>query len=218
MGICGSEPIGVGATYMGSGMHGSHGRNMYQYEPPRPAYRSPAPAPAPAPPRRSQGGGAGGGGGKPVTRAELARHNKPGDCWVAVSGVVYNITSFADIHPGGASALVDCTHRARWSQCRNGHTTPRHVPPPRPRTSDAAPRSLRERRHNVVHEHAQSRQSPRVPGGVCECAGPAERRDSLRTADALANAAPLRARRGTRSDRSCERRDTDWIFCCFCFS
>ena len=32
---------------------------------------------------------------------EIARHNKPNDCWVVVEGVVLDVTSFLPDHPGG---------------------------------------------------------------------------------------------------------------------
>lgn len=32
--------------------------------------------------------------------AEVARHRTPEDCWVSISGKVYDITPFVDIHPG----------------------------------------------------------------------------------------------------------------------
>jgi predicted heme/steroid binding protein len=43
--------------------------------------------------------------GREVTMKELQRHNSPGDCWVAIDGIVYDLTSFADLHPGGANAI-----------------------------------------------------------------------------------------------------------------
>ena len=32
---------------------------------------------------------------------EIKKHNKRDDCWVVVDGVVYDMTSFLDEHPGG---------------------------------------------------------------------------------------------------------------------
>jgi predicted heme/steroid binding protein len=43
--------------------------------------------------------------GREVTMKELKRHYSPGDCWVAVDGIVYDLTNFADSHPGGANAI-----------------------------------------------------------------------------------------------------------------
>lgn len=42
-----------------------------------------------------------GGRVRPVSHAELAEHNKPGDMWMAIRGKVYNVTSYLDFHPGG---------------------------------------------------------------------------------------------------------------------
>lgn len=37
----------------------------------------------------------------PVTHAELAKHNKINDGWIAIRGNVYNVTRYMDFHPGG---------------------------------------------------------------------------------------------------------------------
>lgn len=35
------------------------------------------------------------------TLAQVAEHNKQSDCWTAINGKVYNVTSWAAKHPGG---------------------------------------------------------------------------------------------------------------------
>ena len=40
-----------------------------------------------------------------ITSAELALHASPGDCWIAVDGIVYDVSKFAKFHPGGESLL-----------------------------------------------------------------------------------------------------------------
>lgn len=40
-----------------------------------------------------------------VTMTELQQHNSPRDCWVAIDGIVYDLTAFADEHPGGANPI-----------------------------------------------------------------------------------------------------------------
>jgi len=40
-----------------------------------------------------------------VTQGELAKHNKPDDCWVAIHGCVYDLTEFAEEHPAGAQSI-----------------------------------------------------------------------------------------------------------------
>ena len=41
-----------------------------------------------------------------VSAEELAKHNKPDDAWVMVDGVVYDVTKFARLHPGGRAVLL----------------------------------------------------------------------------------------------------------------
>ena len=40
-----------------------------------------------------------------VTMTELAEHNTDDDCWVAIHGVVYDLTEFADEHPAGPESI-----------------------------------------------------------------------------------------------------------------
>jgi predicted heme/steroid binding protein len=65
------------------------------------------------------------------TMEEIAKHNKKDDLWIAVKGVVMDVTNWLDEHPGGAQALfshmgkdasegmfrVPCPHSRRISQC-----------------------------------------------------------------------------------------------------
>lgn len=46
-------------------------------------------------------------GNSPITHSELALHNTPADCWVAFHGNVYDLTSYAKRHPGGAKLVTD---------------------------------------------------------------------------------------------------------------
>ncbi|XP_025988239.1 cytochrome b5 reductase 4 isoform X2 [Solenopsis invicta] len=47
-------------------------------------------------------------GGVPqvVTLAELANHNKQTDAWIAIRGIVFNVTRYMDFHPGGVDELM----------------------------------------------------------------------------------------------------------------
>lgn len=38
---------------------------------------------------------------------EVAKHFSASDCWLIISGKVYNVTSFLGQHPGGAQAIID---------------------------------------------------------------------------------------------------------------
>lgn len=50
-----------------------------------------------------------------LTRDQVAAHNKPGvDCWIIIDSVVYDVTKFAQFHPGGSVVFddvagTDCT-------------------------------------------------------------------------------------------------------------
>ncbi|XP_043542935.1 cytochrome b5 reductase 4 isoform X1 [Chiloscyllium plagiosum] len=41
-----------------------------------------------------------------VTEEELAKHNKKTDCWMCIRGMVYNVTSYLEYHPGGEEELM----------------------------------------------------------------------------------------------------------------
>lgn len=42
---------------------------------------------------------------KDITMDELSKHNSRDDCWVAIFGHVYDLTSFVDEHPAGAESI-----------------------------------------------------------------------------------------------------------------
>ncbi|XP_066597171.1 cytochrome b5 reductase 4 isoform X2 [Prorops nasuta] len=47
-------------------------------------------------------------GGVPriVSMTELAEHNKRTDAWIAIRGIVFNVTRYMDFHPGGVDELM----------------------------------------------------------------------------------------------------------------
>ena len=46
-------------------------------------------------------------GTTPISLNELALHNTPDDCWVAIHGNVYDLTVYAKRHPGGPEWVTD---------------------------------------------------------------------------------------------------------------
>ncbi|XP_053658340.1 cytochrome b5 reductase 4 [Anopheles marshallii] len=42
----------------------------------------------------------------PVTHAELAKHDRSEDAWMAIRGKVYNVTRYMNFHPGGSDELM----------------------------------------------------------------------------------------------------------------
>ena len=44
---------------------------------------------------------------KQFTRQEVSSHNTAKDAWVIIDTVVYDITKFASMHPGGELLLLD---------------------------------------------------------------------------------------------------------------
>lgn len=44
--------------------------------------------------------------GKQVTMEEVAKHNKPDDCWIVIEGRVMDVTSYLKDHPGGGAPIL----------------------------------------------------------------------------------------------------------------
>ena len=42
---------------------------------------------------------------KKISRAEIAKHSKPTDCWSVINGQVYDLTKWINQHPGGPSVI-----------------------------------------------------------------------------------------------------------------
>lgn len=38
--------------------------------------------------------------------AEVARHNRRGDCWMTLRGIVFDVTAYMEFHPGGSEELI----------------------------------------------------------------------------------------------------------------
>ena len=44
---------------------------------------------------------------KTFTYAQVAEHTSEDDCWMVISGKVYDVTKFLDEHPGGPEIMVE---------------------------------------------------------------------------------------------------------------
>ena len=45
------------------------------------------------------------GNGTKYSRADVAKHSKPSDCWTIINGKVYDLTKWIDRHPGGPAVI-----------------------------------------------------------------------------------------------------------------
>jgi cytochrome b involved in lipid metabolism len=45
---------------------------------------------------------------KSIALAEISTHNSVSNCWMAIEGRVYDVTSFIPNHPGGEQILAGC--------------------------------------------------------------------------------------------------------------
>lgn len=41
-----------------------------------------------------------------ISLNELAKHNTAQSCWIAINGVVFDVTDFISQHPGGSTVLI----------------------------------------------------------------------------------------------------------------
>ncbi|KAI4980826.1 cytochrome b5-like [Hordeum vulgare subsp. vulgare] len=49
------------------------------------------------------------GGGKVYSFQEVRKHSERQDCWLIISGKVYDVTPYMEEHPGGDEVLLACT-------------------------------------------------------------------------------------------------------------
>jgi cytochrome b involved in lipid metabolism len=41
-----------------------------------------------------------------VSKSELVSHDKETDCWISYQGLVYDVTDYVPMHPGGAAQII----------------------------------------------------------------------------------------------------------------
>ena len=50
---------------------------------------------------------------KMISLQDCKSHNKEEDCWLVISGKVYDVTEFLDEHPGGFDIVLAATGKSR---------------------------------------------------------------------------------------------------------
>ncbi|KAF3923040.1 hypothetical protein ABW20_dc0104631 [Dactylellina cionopaga] len=68
---------------------------------------------------------------KEFTMEEVAKHNKKDDVWVTVKGVVMDLTSFLEDHPGGANAILNFKGRdatEEFEMLHDDEVIPKYAP------------------------------------------------------------------------------------------
>lgn len=66
---------------------------------------------------------------KAYSIAEVAQHSSQKDCWVAINGFVYDVTSYLNLHPGGADLILTvCGKDATQAYATQGGRGSSHPP------------------------------------------------------------------------------------------
>ncbi|KAL2833833.1 cytochrome b5-like heme/steroid binding domain-containing protein [Aspergillus cavernicola] len=59
-----------------------------------------------------------------ISVKDVLLHNKPDDCWVAINGEGWDLSSFAREHPGGASVIIKYAGRDATDAFFEVHAAP----------------------------------------------------------------------------------------------
>lgn len=70
------------------------------------AWRADAPRSVAAPPATTSAGDTTGAGERRIALAELARHHRADDCWLAIDGAVYDLSAYGPLHPAEPEVLT----------------------------------------------------------------------------------------------------------------
>lgn len=58
-----------------------------------------------------------------MKRSEVLSHNKPDDCWIILDNIVYNVTDYWKVHPGGMNYVLKWAGKDATNGFREyGHT------------------------------------------------------------------------------------------------
>jgi hypothetical protein len=80
-------------------------------EPTQTPTRSPEPTPTPTPTKTKSG----------YALADVAKNNSQASCWVAIEGMVYDLTNWIRLHPGGRAAILSLCGTDGTSSFRGAH-------------------------------------------------------------------------------------------------
>ena len=100
------------------------------------------------------------GGGRASTAEELKKHSAPGDCWLAIEGRVYDVSTWAD-HPGGrvlfSVAGTDATDSFRAFHSKRGWDVMRRfdIGPLAPSASEKLAPTPFEREYRELYERVR---------------------------------------------------------------
>ncbi len=100
--------------------------------------------------------------------ADVAKHNTQQDCWAAVDGDVYDLTSWISRHPGGADKIIPLCGTDASAAFRNQHGSQER---PKPAARQFPHRHARRltawpRWADWSHEFAQPRRPCQRAGGA----------------------------------------------------
>ena len=59
------------------------------------------------------------GADRQISWEELKMHNKDNDCWIAIDGIVYDVSKYLNAHPGGKGPLLARAGKDATQQFRN---------------------------------------------------------------------------------------------------
>ncbi|MFA5107262.1 MAG: cytochrome b5-like heme/steroid binding domain-containing protein [Patescibacteria group bacterium] len=67
-----------------------------------------------------------------LTAGVVAQHATPADCWIVIQGIVYDVTRYLKLHPGGGDIIIphcgqDATQAFQTKAGRGAHSSVAYV-------------------------------------------------------------------------------------------